>query len=49
MAVEVAAEMTEESSFARVEKLKPAKIEKSRKKLPKIFPNIEQIVEGNFN
>jgi hypothetical protein len=49
VAVEVAMERTEEETrLARVEKEKPAKIQKSRpaKKLPKILPKIEHIIEG---
>ncbi len=49
--VEVALEKTEEETFATAKKVKEAKVEKSRpkpviKKLPKIVPQIEQIVEG---
>ena len=49
MPVEVALEKTEEETFATAQAIKGAKVEKSRpKKLLKISPKIEQIVEGNF-
>ena len=52
MAVEVAVEKTEEDSFVTAKKGSEAKVEKSRpkpaKKLLKIIPKIEQIVEGKF-
>ena len=48
MPVEVALEKTEEETFATAQAIKGAKVEKSRpKKLLKISPKIEQIVEGN--
>ena len=51
LAVGVASEVTEETNLATVQKLKPAKVEKSRpaKKLPKVFPKVEQIIEGSLN